>query len=69
VDTKGNVRVVLACRWSVIEIEGFADALQKAAGVLFSAFHVVPRTVVEPGSGVNERDRDLSGVKDACIVL
>ena len=32
-----------------VEIEGFADAVQKAAGDSFSAIHLVARTVIEPG--------------------
>jgi len=42
------------------EIEGFAEALQKAAlGDLFSAIHFVPLTVIEPGSEVNKCNRDF----------
>ena len=44
-----------------IEIEGFADAVQKAAGDFFSAIHVAPRTVIS-GLGVKACNRDITPI-------
>jgi len=53
------------------EIRGFAEAFQKAAGDLFSAIHVVPRTAIEPGQpkkGVNEMVRRRVGFGSAVYI-
>jgi hypothetical protein len=46
-----SVKRIGKCEFIGSEIEGFADAVQKAAGDLFPAIHVAPRTVIERGCG------------------